>query len=96
MNEALVSNVILRNSILTKDMKLKIDNGESPIISQEKMYETPTQLTLKLEEKKQRTNHVPQNNFYEKKQTHKIIIISELRVCLAISCPSCASWFKLG
>ena len=38
--------------ILTKDMKLKIDKGESPIISQEKMYETPAQLALKLEEEK--------------------------------------------
>ena len=50
MNEALVSNVILRNSIPTKEMKLKMDNGESALISQEKKYEIPPQLTLKLEE----------------------------------------------
>ncbi len=57
VNEALISNVELQNSISTTSMKEKIANGESQIITQEKEYSKPIQLVMKLEEDKPNTNY---------------------------------------
>lgn len=52
VNEALISNIQLKNSIPTKSMKVKIDNGESLLTSEKKEYQIPVQLIMKLEEEK--------------------------------------------
>ncbi len=58
VNEALVSNVNLKNSIPTEDMEIKIKNGDSQLITAKVKYQVPTQLLLKLEEEKlDRTLH---------------------------------------
>lgn len=49
VNEALISNIELKNSIKTTLMKLKIENGESQLTSNPKDYDLPTQLTLALD-----------------------------------------------
>ena len=59
VNEALISNVQLRNSIPTESMKSKIKNGESQLTSEKKEYQIPVQLTMKLEEEKlDRTKYI--------------------------------------
>ena len=50
VNEALVSNVNLKNCISTTDMKIKIENGDSQLTTTKAKYQAPTQLFLKLEE----------------------------------------------
>jgi len=51
--EALVSNVDLKNSIPTKDMKIKIADGNSQLTTTKIKYQPATQLLLKLEEEKE-------------------------------------------
>jgi len=51
--EALVSNVHLKNSIPTKDMKIKIADGTSQLTTSKSKYQPATQLLLKLEEEKE-------------------------------------------
>ena len=52
VNEALISNVNLNSCILTKDMKIIIEKGDSQLTTSKVKYEIPTQLLLKLEEEK--------------------------------------------
>jgi len=52
VNEALISNVNLNSCILTKDMKIIIEKGDSQSTTSKVKYEIPTQLLLKLEEEK--------------------------------------------
>ena len=52
VNEALISNVELKNSIPASAMKSKIENGESQLTTERKKYQNPVQLTMKLEEEK--------------------------------------------
>ncbi len=58
VNEALISNVELKNSIPTESMKSKIENGESQLTSEEKEYQIPVQLTIKLKEELDRTKYI--------------------------------------
>ena len=58
VNEALVSNVDLKNCIPTKEMKLKIENGDSQLTTGKVKYENPTQLLLKLEEENQDEKYI--------------------------------------
>ncbi len=57
VNEALISNIELTNSIPTNTMKSKIENGESQLTTTERKYQFPLQLTMKLEEESQHKNH---------------------------------------
>lgn len=50
--EALLSNIMLEDSITNSDMKSRIKNDKSQLTSKPKVYNLPEQLTLKLEEKK--------------------------------------------
>lgn len=50
--EALLSNIMLEDSITNSDMKSRIKNEKSQLTSKPKVYNLPEQLTLKLEEKK--------------------------------------------
>ncbi len=50
VNEALISNVNLKYCIPTKEMEIKIKNGDSLLTSQQSEYKKPTQLMLLLEE----------------------------------------------
>ena len=49
--EALLSNIMLEDSITNSDMKSRIENKKSQLTSVPKVYNLPEQLTLKLEEK---------------------------------------------
>ncbi len=61
VNEALVSNVNLKNCIPTEEMEKKIKNGDSQLTTTKVKYEVPTQLLLKLEEEKlDRTKYIRQ------------------------------------
>ncbi len=61
VNEALVSNVNLMNCIPTKEMEIKIENGDSQLTTAKVKCEAPAQLLLKLEEEKlDRTEYMSQ------------------------------------
>lgn len=49
--EAILSNIELKDSISNSEMKLRIKNDKSQLTTQSKVYDSPEQLLLKLEEK---------------------------------------------